>query len=110
MKKSGKYNSKAIEKLKQLSGDSRHRGNITRRDLESVGLGKLFVDMRANENINEMAGELDLESGHTIEKKVMIKMKKKYKTEDEFVSHLKSKIKKMSKQDEIRIRAAYKEL
>lgn len=113
MKKSGKYNSKAIEKLKHLSSDSRHRGNITRRDLESVGLGKLFVDLRAGsvkEDINEMGGEIDLETGHTIEKSVMKKMKKKYKTEDEFVAHLKSKIKKMSKQDEIRVRAAYKEI
>lgn len=113
MKKSGKYNSKAIEKLKHLSGDSRHRGNLTRRDLESVGLGKLFVDMRSGslkEDLNEMGNELDLETGHTIEKKVLKKMKKKYKTENEFVSHLKSKIKNLSKQDEIRIRAAYKEL
>jgi hypothetical protein len=57
-----------------------------------------------------MAGELDLESGHILDRKVMIKMKKKYKTEDEFVAHLKSKIKTLSKQDEIRVRAAYKSL
>lgn len=66
--------------------------------------------MKFIDYLNEMAGEIDLESGHTIDKKVMIKMKKKYRTEDEFVTHLKSKIKNLSSQDEIRIRAAYKSL
>ena len=116
MKKSGKYNSKAIEKLKHLSSDSRHRGNITRRDLESVGLGKLFVDMRAGikEDINEMGGEIDLEAGYVITKKVMQKMKKKYKTYDEFIKHLDSKAKslhsELTKKDHERIKAAYKEI
>ena len=60
--------------------------------------------------LNEMAGELDLESGHIIDRKTMIKMKKKYKTEDEFVAHLKSKVKTLTKQDELRVRGAYKSL
>ena len=113
MKKSGKYNSKAIEKLKHLSSDSRHRGNITRRDLESVGLGKLFVDMRAGikEDINEMGGEIDLEAGYVITKKVMRKMKKKYKTYDEFIKHLDSKASslhsELTKKDHERVKAAY---
>ena len=113
MKKTGKYNSKAIEKLKHLSSDSRHRGNITRRDLESVGLGKLFVDMRAG-TLKEMGGEIDLEAGYVITKKVMQKMKKKYKTYDEFIKHLDSKAKslhsELTKKDHERIKAAYKEI
>jgi hypothetical protein len=38
-KKNGKVDTKAIEKLKKLQ----HMGNVTRRDLEKVGHGKLMV-------------------------------------------------------------------
>lgn len=60
--------------------------------------------------IDEMGSELDLETGHVITKTTMKKMKKKYKTADEFIKNLKIKIKDISKQDENRIRSAYNEI
>ena len=64
--------------------------------------------MRLQQYITEMANEINLESGQTIDKKTMTKFKKKFKDTTEFINHIKTKV-KLTSNDERRLKAAFNE-
>lgn len=65
--------------------------------------------MKVRDYLLEMGKEIDLESGFIISKNTIKQMKRKYKTADDFIKHLKSKT-KLSDTEEHRIRGAYEEV
>jgi len=62
--------------------------------------------MRFLEYLTEMP-IMNLDSGHQIDPKTIIKMKKKYKTFDDFINAIKTKVKNLSDNDIRKLKAVY---
>lgn len=108
-------NAELKKKLKALTDKQRKLFN--QKNPDRAKMMKIASDIRdlaalikEEDKIEEMGNELNLESGYTITKKTMKKMKKKYKTANEFIKHLKSKVKTLTDKDERRIKAALGEI
>jgi hypothetical protein len=67
------------------------------------------MKMKLKEYLLEMPDSILLDAGQ-FTKRQLKKMKRKYKTEDEFITVFKSKIKNLPSNDERRLRAAFKEI
>lgn len=66
--------------------------------------------MRLKQYLKEIDYILKLETGHTLTKKTLKKFKKKYKNNvEDFISHIETRL-DLSKSDERRLKAAYKEI